>query len=126
MHLETASLGKAQTAVETFTSFIEQEKDFQICLRRLAEVSEAIHSSETRQSELATSLDKLQLKITKLASEIEQNKRESRDLERKYSKYQEASDAEIVEGNLAELEERLQALKEHLYRRNQLFRKTGK
>ncbi|MHB1654495.1 MAG: coiled-coil domain-containing protein [Desulfitobacteriaceae bacterium] len=102
---------KAQTAVETFDSFIEQEKDYQTCVRRLAEVSEAIHSSETRKSELATSLDKLQLELGKLVSEIERKERESRDLEKKYSRYQDAPDAEIVEGNLADLDERLQALK---------------
>ncbi|OLN32020.1 hypothetical protein [Desulfosporosinus metallidurans] len=102
---------KAQAAVETFDAWIEQEKDYQNCRRRLAEVSEAITGAEGRKSELATSLDKLQEEIGRLSSEIERKERESRDIQKKYTTYQDAPEAQIVEGNLADLEERLQALK---------------
>lgn len=105
------SLGKAQAAVEIFDELIEKEKGYQTCRRRLAEVGEAISGAEGRKSELATSLDKLQEEIRRLSSEIEQRKRESREIRKKYTTYQDAPEAEIVEGNLADLEERLLALK---------------
>lgn len=105
------SLQKAQIVVETFEAWIKQEKDYQTCRRRLSEVSEAITGAEGRKSELAKSLDTLREEIGRLSSEIEQKNRESRDIQKKYNTYQEAPEAEIVEGNLADLEERLKALK---------------
>ena len=105
------SLQKAQAAVELFEALIEQETDYQRCRRRLAEVSEAISGAEGRKLELVTSLDKLQSEIEKLSSEIEQNKRESREIQKKVTTYQDAPEAELVEGNLADLEQRLLALK---------------
>ena len=105
------SLQAAQADVETFEAWIEQEKDYQTCRRRLEEVSEAISSAEGKKLELAASLDKLREKLRILASEIERKERESRDLQKKYTAYQEAPEAERVEGTLEELEERLKALK---------------
>ncbi|HVJ49969.1 hypothetical protein [Desulfitobacterium sp.] len=102
---------KAQAAIETFQAWFEQEQDYQACRRRLAEVSEAITGAERRKFELASSLEKLQEEISRLLLELEQKKRESRAIQQKYITYQDASEAEIVEGNLEELESRLDALK---------------
>src|SRR5680860_1467619 len=105
------SLQKAQAAIETFEAWIEQEKDYQTCRRRLAEISEAITGATGRKAELVASRDKLQEEIVRLSSEIKQKERESREIQKKYTLYQEAPEAELVEGTLEELEERLKALK---------------
>ncbi|MDR3601650.1 MAG: hypothetical protein P4L49_14415, partial [Desulfosporosinus sp.] len=105
------SLQKAQAAVELFESWIGKEQDYQTCRRRLTEVSLAISGAEGKKSELVASLDKLQEEIRKLSSELERNARESREIRKKYTPYQEAPEAELVEGTLEDLEERLKALK---------------
>jgi len=105
------SLHKAQAAVATFEAWIEQEEDYQTCRRRLAEVREGINSSEIRKLELTTSLEKLQQELGRLASEIESKVRESQEIQKKYITYQDAPEAELVVGNLADLEARLLALK---------------
>lgn len=105
------SLQEAQTAVAMFEAWLEQEQDYQSCRRRLIEVSEAITGAEGRQSELASSLEKLQEEIRRLSLEFDQKKRELRDIQKKCITYQDAPEAEIVEGNLEELESRLQSLK---------------
>jgi len=106
-----ASLQKAQASVELFETWIGKEQDYQTCRRRLAEVSAAISGAEGRKSELVASLDKLQEEIGKLSSEIERNEREARDIRKKYATYLDAPEAELVEGTLEDLEERLKALK---------------
>jgi len=102
---------KAQVAVETFETWIGKEKDYQTCRRRLAEISEAITGAEGRKSVLASSLDTSQDEIGRLTSEREQNKRELREILIKYTSYQDAPEAELVEGTLEDLEARLFALK---------------
>jgi len=106
-----AALQKAQVAVEMFEAWNGKEKDYQICRRRLVEISEAITGAEGKKSALTASLDTLQAEIGRLSSEIEQNKRESREIQKMITIYQEAPDAELVEGTLEDLEARLKALK---------------
>ncbi|HBW34767.1 hypothetical protein [Desulfosporosinus sp. BICA1-9] len=106
-----ASLQKAQVAVETFETWMEQEGDYQTCRRKLAEIIEAITGSEGKKSELTASLDKLQAESGKLSLEIERTESASRDIRKKYISYQNAPEAELVEGTLEDLEARLRALK---------------
>ncbi|HBP65167.1 MAG TPA: hypothetical protein DD730_13035 [Desulfosporosinus sp.] len=105
------SLQKAQSAVELFEVWMGQEKDYQTCRRKLAEIREAIIGAEGKKLELAASLDALQEEHRKLSSEIDQNERESRELRKKYTFYQGAPEAELFEGTLEDLEARLKALK---------------
>lgn len=102
---------KSQAAVEMFETWQGQEKDYQLCRRRLNEVGEVIAEAEGRKSELAASQVRLQAEIGKLNLEIEQKKRESQEIQKKSLIYQKVAEAEPVEGTLEELEERLQALK---------------
>ncbi|MDR3541467.1 MAG: hypothetical protein P4L69_10950 [Desulfosporosinus sp.] len=105
------SVQKAQRAVEIFEAWIGQERDYQTCRQRLTEVNEAISGAEKRKSELEASLVNLQKEIGRLSLVKEQKKTESKAIWKKYTIYQEAQEAELIEGTLEELEERLQALK---------------
>ena len=107
----TESQQKAQTAVELFEAWIEKEDDYQTCRRRLTEISEAIIGAEAKKTELAASLVKLQKEIGRLSLDIDQKKRELKEIRKKYTTYQDAPEAELVEGTLEQLEERLHALK---------------
>lgn len=81
------------------------------CRSRLAEVSEGITGAEARKAELAAHLIELRKEIGSLSLAIEQKKRELKEIQKKYTTYQEAPEAELIEGTLEQLEERLQALK---------------
>ncbi len=106
------ALQKAGAAVQLFAGFIEKEKDYQDCRRRLAAVDKNIKEWETRQKQLAASLDSLREDISRLEKEVWERGKVQLEAQAKYSIYKDAPEAEIIEGNTAELEERLQALKE--------------
>ncbi|NSW95770.1 MAG: hypothetical protein HPY62_13765, partial [Bacteroidales bacterium] len=102
---------KAEAAVQLFEAWLEQEKDYQACRKRLAEVREAIATADERKAGLALKLEKVQEELQNIASDIKEKNREIREIRNKLALYEEAPVAEIVEGTLEELESRLQALK---------------
>ncbi len=107
-----SALQKAGSDVTLFTSFIEKEPHYQECRGRLAAVAQSIAGLEAGKEQLAGSREALQKDINGLARQVWQKESEQRAARAQYSLYQDAPEAETVEGSAAELAARLQALKE--------------
>jgi len=107
-----AVLQKAGEAVVMFADFIDKEKDYQDCRRRLAEVGRIVKEFETRKTQLEVSQGNLREDISGLKQEAREKEKAQLKVQAKYIIYKDAPEAEIVEGSAAELEERLNALKE--------------
>lgn len=107
----TEDLQKAEAAVQLFEAWLEREKDYQACRKRLAEVSDEIVTADERKAGLTLKLEKAQEEFRSIDSDIKDKKREAQGIRNKLALYGEAPVAEIVEGTLEELESRLQALK---------------
>lgn len=106
-----AARQKAETDQVSFEEWLKQEENYQACRRKLAEINEALRTADAQKSEQASKLDKLQDDLQSVESEINHRSREAREVQKKVILYQEAKEAEIVQGTLEELESRLQALK---------------
>ena len=107
-----AALQQAGEAVQLFADFIKKEKDYQDCRGRLAAVDKSIKELETRKTRLAGSQDSLQRDISGIERQVWERGKAQQEAGAQYGSYKDAPEAEIVEGNTAELEERLRALKE--------------
>lgn len=105
-------LRQAKEDVDAFAGFLENEPAYQDCLARLATVLQYITELKIRKKELEERRDALQKKILDLEQGIRQGKQEQREMGEKYSLYQSAPEAEVVEGSIAELESRLKSLQE--------------
>ncbi|MEW6064576.1 MAG: hypothetical protein ACOY3U_07535 [Bacillota bacterium] len=105
-------LQKAGEAVELFALFIEKEKDYQDCRGRLSDVLKSIADLETRKAKLTNSRESLQGDIGGIERQVWQREKEQQEAQAQYSIYKDAPEAETLEGCIAELEERLKALKE--------------
>lgn len=106
------ALQKAEEAVTIFAEFIKKEQAYQDCRGRLADVVNRIAGLETRKMQLTKSLEALQKDISGIAKQVWVREREQQEAQVQYSLYQDAPEAEMVEGSIAELAERLKALKE--------------
>lgn len=106
------ALQKAGEAVALFTGLIEKEQDYQYCRGRLADVGERIKGLETRKAQLTYSRENLQEEIRAIERQVWQGEKEQKEAQVQYNLYQEVPEAETVEGSIAELEERLKALKD--------------
>jgi len=107
-----AALLKAGEAVDLFVEFIEKEKDYQDCRGKLADVVKSIEELEKRKVKLTDSLKILQEDISGIERQVWQREKEQQEARVQLSLYQDAPEAETLEGSIAELEERLKALKE--------------
>ena len=106
------ALPKARENVDVFAAFLESELAYQDCLGRLTAVTKRITELRARKKELEDSRETLQKEIQRFEQGIRQSKKEQREAREKYSLYQGAPEAEIVDGSTAELEKRLNSLKE--------------
>ncbi|MDD4360020.1 MAG: hypothetical protein PHV50_05610 [Syntrophaceticus sp.] len=106
------ALRRAREDVDVFAAFLESEPDYQDCLGKLTAVEKRIDVLDAKKKELGDSREALQKEIQEFEQGIRQNKKEQREAREKYSLYQGAPEAEIVEGSTAELEKRLNSLKE--------------
>ncbi|MCL6635979.1 MAG: hypothetical protein K6T29_09490, partial [Peptococcaceae bacterium] len=106
------ALQKAGEAVELFARFIEKEKDYQDCRGRLSDVLKSIADLETRKAKLTNSRESLQGDIGGIQRQVWQREKEQQEARARYGIYKDAPAAEMIEGSIAELEERLKALKE--------------
>ena len=107
-----AALLKAGEAVDLFVEFIEKEKDYQDCRGKLADVVKSIEELEKRKVKLTDSLKSLQGDISGIERQVWQREKDQQEALAQLSLYQDAPEAETLEGSIAELEERLKALKE--------------
>ena len=105
------ALRKANEAVETFTVFIERDKEYQDCLTGMDAVTSGIEGLTKRKAELAGGLDTLQADVNGLGPKIWKRESDQREVRARYSIYKDAPEAETVKGSSTELEERLKALK---------------
>ncbi|MDD4238792.1 MAG: hypothetical protein PHT62_09600, partial [Desulfotomaculaceae bacterium] len=103
---------KAGSDLALFSELIEKEPDYQDCRRTLAAVVQSIAGLENRKAQLTESQKSLREEISELKHQLWQKGREQQEAKEKYSLYQDAPEAEKVEGSIAELSERLKALKE--------------
>src|SRR5680860_442621 len=95
------SLGKKKTASENQLQTIQTRRDY------LDTAKTALRTAQ----KMTISIDKFREEIGRLSSEIKQKEGDSREIQKNLTLYQEAPEAELVEGTLEELEERLKALK---------------
>lgn len=107
-----AALQKAGEAVTIFAGFIDQEKKYQDCRGRLAAAGESLKEWETRRTQLAAGQVGLREDISRLEKETWEKEEAQREAQAQYGSCKDAPEAEIIEGNTAELAERLKALKE--------------
>ena len=106
------ALQKAGEAVELFATFIEKDQDYQDCRVRLADVVELIKGLETRKSQLTGSREGWQEEISGIGRQVWQREVQQKEAQAQYNLYQDAPEADTVEGSIAELKARLKALKE--------------
>lgn len=102
---------RAEAALTLFESWLEREKDYQTCRKRLGEVIEGISNADRKKAEQTLNIENLQEELKRVDYAIDRKKRETQEIRKKLTLYQQAPVAEIVEGSLEELESRLQGLK---------------
>lgn len=102
---------RADAALALFESWLEREKDYQVCRKRLGEVLEGIANTDRKKAEQTLSMENLQEELKRVDYAIDGKKRETQEIRKKFTLYQEAPATEIVEGSLEELESRLKGLK---------------
>lgn len=108
-----AALQKAGQTIALFDDFIDKEKEYQESRARLDQVVTGIGELEKRKMKLSSSLEDWQKEIYgRLSEELRRMEHEQSEIQVRYSLYRDATPAELVEGSIAELEERLKALKE--------------
>ena len=104
-------LPPAQTALEAFQEFMDREHDYQSCRSRLNQIKQQIAGLNEKKETLNQSLEKLQIDITAGKSRLSVCDNQKQIAQQKYLLYQDAPEAQALDGNIAELEQRLNAIK---------------
>jgi len=104
-------LPPAQAAVEAFQEFMAREPDYQSCRNRLNQIKQQIAGLNEKKETLNQSLEKLQIDITAGKSRFSVCDNQKQIAQQKYLLYQDAPETQALEGDIAELEQRLNAIK---------------
>lgn len=112
----TWQLTLAETALRDFQDFLVGEFDYQKWRERLSQNLKEAAEWANRKKLLQQSLEKLQNNIVSGKTQIKARETREQGAQQRYLLYRDAQPAEIMEGNIEELEQRLAAIKEEYSR----------
>lgn len=112
----TRQLTPAETALQDFQDFLAREPDYQKWRERLSQNLKEATELATRKLILQQSLEKLQKDMVVGKAQIKACETREQEAQHRYLLYRDAQLAEIMEGDVEELEQRLAAIKEEYSR----------
>ena len=104
-------LPPAQDDVEAFKEFLAREPDYQSCRSRLNQIKQQLAGLNEKKETLNQSLEKLKIDITAGKSRLSVCDNQKQIAQHKYLLYQNAPEAQALDGSIEELEQRLNAIK---------------